>query len=90
MDNVPQVNTVAFIIAMTAFFTVQFNFKGNLALACAFTVSLCFALAPLVSAAYPTIAPALDVILKTILLTISAAGGYNVMMKVAAKVGTAQ
>lgn len=83
----PAVGTVAFVIAWVAFFTTQFNLKGNIALACAFGVSLLFGLAPLASAAYPVIAPFLDVILNTVLLTISASGGYNIIMKVASKIG---
>ncbi len=47
----PTVGTVAFVIAWVAFFTTQFNMKGNLALACAFVVSLLFGLAPLAGTA---------------------------------------
>jgi hypothetical protein len=82
----PAIGTVAFVIAWVAFFTTQFNLKGNIALLCAFFVALLFGLAPLASAAYPSIAPFLDVILNTILLTVSAAGGYDIIMKVASKV----
>ena len=86
----PAVGTVAFVIAWVAFFTTQFNLKGNVALGCAFVVSLLFALAPLVNTAFPAVAPFLDVLLNTILLTISAAGGYNIIMKVASKIGVEQ
>ncbi len=82
----PAVGTVAFVIAWVAFFTTQFNLKGNIALLCAFLVALVFALAPIASAAYPSIAPFFDVILNTILLTVSAAGGYDIIMKVASKI----
>jgi hypothetical protein len=83
----PAVGTVAFVIAWVAFFTTQFNLKGNIALLCAFVVALVFALAPLANAAYPSIAPFLDVILNTILLAVSAAGGYDLIVKVASKIG---
>jgi len=82
----PAVGTVAFVIAWVAFFTTQFNLKGNIALLCAFLVALVFALAPIAYAAYPSIAPFSDVILNTILLTVSAAGGYDIIMKVASKI----
>lgn len=82
----PTVGTVAFVIAWVAFFTTQFNLKGNVALLAAFLVSLLFGLAPLLSATYPQIAPFLDVLLNTILLTVSAAGGYDLVMKVATKI----
>ena len=88
MENFPTVGTVAFVIAWVAFFSTQFNLKGNVALLCAFFVSLFFGVAPLISAAYPAIAPALDIVLKTILLTVSAAGGYDVIMKVASKISS--
>lgn len=81
----PAVGTVAFVIAWTAFFTTQFSLKGNIALLCAFGVSLLFALAPLASAAFPAVAPVLDVVLNTILLAVSAAGGYDLIVKVASK-----
>lgn len=83
----PTVGTVAFVIAFVAFFTTQFNLEGRIALLCAFIVSLLFGLAPLLNAAYPQFAPFVDVLLNTVLLTISAAGGYDIIMKVASKVG---
>ena len=87
MIELPAVGTVAFVIAWVAFFTTQFKLKGNVALLCAFLVSLLFGLSPLLAKAYPAIAPFLDVILNTILLTVSAAGGYDLIMKVATKIG---
>lgn len=84
----PAVGTVAFVIAWVAFFTTQFKMKGNLALACAFVVSLLFGLAPLAGTAYPNIAPFLDVALNTVLLAVSAAGGYDLVMKIATKIGS--
>jgi len=86
--ELPTVGTVGFIIALTAFFTTQFNLKGNLALAAAFVVALVFSLSPLVSAAFPAVAPFVEVVLNTLLLTITAAGGYNIVMKVATRVGS--
>jgi hypothetical protein len=82
----PAVGTVGFVIALTAFFTTQFNLKGNIALLCAFLVALVFGLAPLVASMFPNASPFVDVILNTVLLTISAAGGYNFIMKVASKI----
>jgi len=84
--ELPTVNTVAFVVAWVAFFTTQFNLKGNIALGAAFVVSLLFALAPLANAAFPQAAPFIDVVLNTILLTVSAAGGYNFVMKVADRI----
>jgi len=83
----PEVGTVAFVIAWVAFFTTQFGWKGNIALLAAGGVSLLFSLAPLLTTAFPQVGPAITVILNTILLTVSAAGGYNIVMKVAAKIG---
>ena len=82
----PEIGTVAFVIAWTAFFTTQFSLKNNWALLCAFLVALVFALAPLASAAFPDLAPFLDVLLNTVLLTVSAAGGYDLVMAVASRV----
>lgn len=84
--ELPTVGTVGFVIALTAFFTTQFNLKGNRALAAAFVVALVFGFAPLLAAALPSIAPFVDVLLNTVLLTISAAGGYDIVMKVAGKI----
>lgn len=86
----PEIGTVAFVIAWVAFFTTQFNLNGKIALLCAFGVSLFFALAPLVKAAYPQVGPALDVVLNTILLTVSAAGGYDFITKLVGKVGSSK
>lgn len=83
--ELPQVGTVGFVVVLVAFFTAQFNLKGNIALAAAFVVALLFNIAPLLSS--PLNAPAIvDVILNTVLLTISASGGYNFINKVATKV----
>ncbi len=68
--ELPTIGTVGFIIALTAFFTTQFSLNGKKALAAAFFVALFFGFAPLVSEALPTFAPFIDVILKTIVLTI--------------------
>ena len=75
--NFPEVGSVAFVIALVAFFTTQFKLQGKAALACAFGMALLFNLAPIVAQAYPAGAPVLDVVLKTVLLAISAAGGYD-------------
>mgnify|MGYP001608607233 FL=1 len=84
--QLPAVNTVAFIIALTAFFTVQFNLKGNRALGAAFVVALIFALSSLLGSPVD-LKTIVNVVLDTALLTISAAGGYNLVMKIASKVG---
>lgn len=84
--ELPTVGTVGFIIALTAFFTTQFNLKGNKALAAAFVVALIFGIAPLISGAFPPVAPFIDVVLDTLLLTIAAAGGYDIVMKIAQKI----
>jgi len=83
--ELPTIGTVGFIIALTAFFTTQFDLKGKWALLAAFVVALAFGVAPLVSAAFPSIAPFIDVLFQTLLLTITAAGGYDLTMKVASK-----
>lgn len=84
--ELPTIGTVGFIVALTAFFTTQFNLKGNKALAAAFFVALVFGFAPLVSAAFPPVAPFIDVLLNTVILTIAAAGGYDLAMKIATKI----
>ncbi len=83
--ELPEVGTVGFVIVLVAFFTTQFNLKGNVALAAAFVVALLFNIAPLLSSPI-TLQAIVDVILNTVLLTISAAGGYNFINKVATKV----
>ncbi len=84
--ELPTLGTVGFIVALTAFFTTQFQLKGNKALAAAFFVALFFGFAPLVSEALPNVAPFIDVLLNTIVLTIAAAGGYDVAMKIATRI----
>lgn len=84
--ELPSIGTVGFIVALTAFFTTQFNLKGNKALAAAFVVALAFGFAPLISGAFPPAAPFIDVLLNTVILTIAAAGGYDLAVKIATKI----
>lgn len=83
--ELPEVGTVAFVIALTAFFAKQFELQGNKAIAAAFIVALVFGFAPIVSEALPTLAPFIATFLQTVLLTIAAAGGYDFIMGVAKK-----
>lgn len=88
--ELPTVGTVAFVIALVTFFTTQFGLKDKRALLCVFIIALLFNLAPLIIAAFPHAAPFIDVFLKTILLFISAAGGYDFTMKTVTKINAPQ
>lgn len=84
--DLPQIGTVAFVIAVVAFFSTQFKLQGNAALVGAFLVALIFNLAPLFAEAYPTARPFIEAVLKTILLTISAAGSYDFITQTVKKI----
>lgn len=72
-----EILTVAFIIAVTAFFKEQFGFTGKSALAAAFLVALIVGLAPLVGSAFPPLAPWIEQVIKIIVLFLSAAGSVD-------------
>lgn len=86
--ELPTVGSVAFVIALVAFFTTQFNLQGNKALLCAFLVALIFSLSPLLAASLPQVAPFVDAITQTVLLTISAAGGYDFITRTVRKINS--
>lgn len=88
--ELPAVGTVAFVIALVAFFTTQFKLQGVKALACAFIVALAFSLAPILSASLPQAAPFVEALTKTILLTVSAAGGYDFITNTVKKINSPQ
>ena len=77
-----EILTVAFIIAVTAFFKQQFGFSGKTALACAFVVSLLVGFAPLIGTLLPASAPFITVLINTIVLFLSAAGSYDAIIAV--------
>jgi hypothetical protein len=76
---------VAFVLAITAFLKEQFGLNGRSALAAAFLVALVFGFAPLVAGYIPTAAPFVDVVLKTIILFLGAAGSYDAVRGFAGK-----
>lgn len=68
---------VAFVVAATAFFKAQLGLEGRLALLCAFVLSLIVALAPVASAAFPTISPWVNAVIGVVALFVGSAGSYN-------------
>lgn len=68
---------VAFVIAVTAFIKTQFEITGKAVLFWAFVISLIFGFAPLIGNLLPAISPFLTVVLKTIVLFLSAAGSWD-------------
>lgn len=87
--QLPEVGTVAFVIAVVAFFTNLFNLHKNKALALAFVVALVYGYAPIVSDLLPTVAPFITVLLETVKLFLAAAGGYDFTMTAAGRIGKA-
>ena len=75
MEN--PVLTVAFIVALTAFFKEQFGLTGWKVLLAAFIVALFIAFLPLVSALVPAAAPWLNQLLQVIVLFLAAAGSVD-------------
>lgn len=72
-----EVLTVAFVIAVTAFFKEQFGFSGKVSLAAAFVVSLVVGLAPLLGTQFPGLAPWIEQIVGIVVLFLSAAGSVD-------------
>lgn len=68
---------VAFVIAVTAFLKEQLAVKGKAVLFWAFAIALIFGFAPLIAAMLPPIAPFLEVLLRTFVLFLGAAGSYD-------------
>lgn len=69
--------TVAFIVAVTAFFKEQFGFSGRASLAAAFGVSLVVGLAPTLAAAVPALAPWITQLVSIIIMFVAAAGSVD-------------
>jgi len=69
--------TVAFIVAVTAFFKQQFGLVDKAALALAFVVSIVVGLAPQLVDALPALGPWIDAVIKVVVLFLSAAGSYD-------------
>jgi len=81
-----EVLTVAFIIAVVAFFKEQFGLSGKAALLAAFVVALVVGLAPLIGVTIPALAPWIEGIVKIIVLFLSATGGVDAITQLGAKV----
>jgi hypothetical protein len=62
--------------------------QGIKALACAFVIALLFSLSPILAASLPQAAPVVGAITQTVLLTISAAGGYDFITQTVKKINS--
>lgn len=71
---------VAFVIAITAFLKEQFGLVGKAVIFWAFIAALVIGFAPLVAGLIPPIAPFLEVLIKTVVLFLGAAGSYDAIM----------
>lgn len=71
----------AFVLAVTAFFKQQFEISGKLALLCAFVTSLILSFAPLLALQFPMLAPWIEQLVKTFVIFLSAAGGYDALQQ---------
>lgn len=74
-----EVLTIAFIIAVTAFFREQFGLSGKASLGCAFVVALIVGLAPQLAATIPALAPWIEAVIRVIVLFLSAAGSVDAL-----------
>lgn len=81
----PEILTIAFVLAATAFFKAQFGLNGKIALLCAFLVALTVGLAPLVGGLLPATAPFVDVLIKVVVLFLGAAGSYDAFVDLKTK-----
>lgn len=68
---------VAFVIAVTAFIKTQFGIAGKAVLFWAFVICVTIGFAPLIGNLLPAISPFLEVVLKVIVLFLSAAGSWD-------------
>jgi hypothetical protein len=73
---------VVFVVSITSFFKKQLKLTGWLALLCAFIVTLFISLTPIIAAAYPPIAPWLTDVVTVVVLFLTAAGSYDLVMDV--------
>lgn len=72
-----QILTVAFILTAAAFFTKVFGLKGYWSLLAAFLVGVAALWYPLLLAAYPSLVPWLDPVVKLIAVVVAASGSYD-------------
>lgn len=68
---------VAFVVAVVAFIKTQFEVTGKAVLFWAFVVCLVIGFAPLVAGLIPAISPFLEVLIKVVVLFLSAAGSWD-------------
>jgi len=71
----------AFIIAVTAFFKQQLEISGKAALLCAFVTALVLSFAPLLALQFPALGPWIEATVKTFIVFLSAAGGYDALQQ---------
>ncbi len=74
--------TVAFVVAITAFFKKQFGLADKLALLAAFLTSVFVGFVPLLGTLLPAFAPWLESLTNVIVLFLSAAGSYDFIIAV--------
>jgi hypothetical protein len=77
LNGVNIVLDVAFVIASVAFFKKQFNVKDGIALLLAFATALIIGLAPIIAGMLPITGPFIEVVIKVIVLFLTAAGSVD-------------
>ena len=73
---------IAFIVAVTSFFKKQFALNSWKALLASFLVSMIIGLVPIISIFFPEVAPWLAAVANVIVLFLSAAGSFDLIMEV--------
>lgn len=76
---------IAFVVAVVAFIKEQFKLNGYAVLIVAFVIALLFGIAPLIAQLVPAAGPWLDVFLRTFVLFLGAAGGYDAVTSITRK-----
>jgi len=74
--------TVAFVVAIVAFFKKQLGLTGWKVLLAAFLVALIIGLVPVITVTFPTIAPWLLAIVNVVVLFLTAAGTVDFVTEV--------
>jgi uncharacterized membrane protein len=81
---------VAFVLVAVAFFKEQLNLAKNAAIGCAFIVSMIVGLVNVAAETWPTASPWIYGVVGVIVIFLSAAGSFDLVVDVAKKINQAR